>query len=160
MEKLLELLQADYPTLHFTAGNAFRWSPKNQEIQYVLTSKRASDSWSLLHETGHALLKHAAYKLDFELIALELAAWQKAEELAARYNIIIDKDYIENCLDSYRDWLHRRSICPSCGTQALQLDKGTDYRCFNCQHIWHVAPSRFCRSYRQSASKTKSPAFL
>jgi len=158
MEQLLQSLSADHPDIHFVAGKTFYWSPTSQEVFYKYSSIDQSSLWSLLHETGHALLGHTRYVLDFELLQLELAAWQKASELAECHGIAMDTDHIENCLDSYRDWLHRRSICPSCGTQALQIDEGSAYRCYNCQNTWKVTPSRFCRPYRQGVAKTKSPA--
>lgn len=158
MEALLKSLQRDFPKLRFTSGTEFCWSPAMREIVYRAEDAQAAP-WSLLHETGHALLEHTSYALDFELIQIEIAAWQKAQKLAERYNISIDNDHIEDCLDSYRDWLHRRSLCASCGTQALQIDHGAEYRCHNCQNAWHVSPSRFCRPYRQG-SKIKQPAIL
>jgi NADH pyrophosphatase NudC (nudix superfamily) len=158
MENLLQALRADFPNLRFTKSTSFCWSPATQEVCYNSRDNNRTTSWSLLHETGHALLNHAEYTLDFELLELERAAWEKALGLAKRYDISIDKDHIEDCLDTYRDWLHRRSICPSCSTQALQMDKGATYRCHNCQNTWRVTPSRFCRPYRQNAAKTKSPA--
>ncbi len=158
MEQLLKSLRGSNPSLRFIPGAAFSWSPESREIFYTTSTSDPVTLWSLLHETGHALLDHTKYVLDFELLEMERAAWEKAEELAKRYNITIDKDHIEDCLDTYRDWLHRRSICPSCSAQALQTDKGAAYRCHNCQNTWQVTPSRFCRPYRQNAAKTKSSA--
>lgn len=158
MEKLLQALRTDHPRLRFTEGKTFCWSPESREIFYTTEVLEASALWSLLHETGHALLNHTSYHLDYELLQMECAAWDKAKELARRHDLSIDTDHIEDCLDTYRDWLHRRSICPSCNAQALQVDQGASYRCHNCQNIWQVTPSRFCRPYRQNASKTKSPA--
>jgi hypothetical protein len=159
MEQLLNTLRSDFPALRFTAGTSFCWAPASQEVLYVSTADDTTAQWSLLHETGHALLGHTTYALDFELLEIEVAAWQKARELALIYDIAIDKNHIEDCLDSYRDWLHCRSLCPSCSTQALQVDSSEKYRCFNCQNTWAVAPSRFCRPYRSSA-KAKSPATI
>jgi ribosomal protein L37AE/L43A len=158
MENLLRALRADFPNLKFVKGKSFCWSPATQEVCYLIRDNDSTTSWSLLHETGHAFLNHAEYVLDFELLEMERAAWEKALRLAKRYGISIDKDHIEDCLDTYRDWLHRRSICPSCSTQALQMDKGAAYHCHNCQNTWQVTPSRFCRPYRQNTAKTKSPA--
>jgi hypothetical protein len=156
MEQLLQSLKERFPDLLFVAGRSFCWSPATQQIYYSSTHTGPSAAWSLLHETAHALLKHTAYNLDFELLTLEIAAWQKAKELSKEFSLGIDDEHIESCLDSYRDWLYRRSVCPSCGTQTLQLDTSNEYRCFNCRTSWLVAPSRFCRPYRQT-SQIKSP---
>jgi len=148
MEVLLKQLSADFEHLTFTAGSSFCWSPTAKQVFYRQKANKVTGRWSLLHETGHALLEHANYTHDFELIGLEVAAWEKAKDLADRYDIAIDEDHIQNCLDSYRDWLHRRAICPSCDTRSIQLDDRAEYQCFNCRASWSVTPSRFCRPYR------------
>ncbi len=150
MEQLIAKLQADFPDLQFTPGQQFYWSPETSEIFYKAdaTGKRAA--WSLLHETGHALLEHQSYKADFELLRLEVAAWERARELAADVNVEIDEDHIQDCLDTYRDWLYKRSICPSCTTKCLQQDNFIHYQCFNCHTVWRVSASRFCRAYRST----------
>ena len=146
---LLEQLRASYPHLAFTAGKTFVWSPETQEIFYKADSfGDVKHRWSLLHETGHALLGHTGYQTDIELIKLEMAAWDKAKALATQLKLIIDEDHIQDCLDTYRDWLHARSICPTCTTKALQQSDMTHYRCHNCHTTWKVTPSRFARPYR------------
>lgn len=149
---LLSNLQESYPELAFTASNSFYWSPKHQTIYYQEDRLLGNDGvYKLLHETGHGLLAHNSYETDFELLQLELAAWQKAKEIAADFSITIDTNHIEDCLDSYRDWLHARSLCPVCQTNGLQTNK-TTYECLNCSHSWQVSRSRFCRAYRRSKS--------
>ena len=150
MEALLSQLKELYPQLSFTAGKGFVWSPETSEIFYRENAKGVKARWSLLHETGHALLGHRTYQANYELIRLEVAAWGKAKELAAKLEIAIDEDHIQDCLDTYRDWLYKRSICPQCGTKSLQQDDYVHYRCFNCHTTWRVTPSRFCRAYRRS----------
>jgi hypothetical protein len=150
MQKIISRLQADFPQLKFTSGTQFCWSPETGEILYKAGARGQAASWSLLHETGHALLGHQNYKADFELLLLEVAAWQKARELAAKVNLAIDEDHIEDCLDTYRDWLHKRSICPTCTAKCLQQDDHQHYRCFNCHTAWRVSASRFCRAYRST----------
>ncbi len=149
MNELIKQLRHDFPALHFAPGDNFSWSPKDQVITY--TPKRKTDkidSWSLIHEVGHGLLGHQDYHSDFELLLLEAAAWEKAVELGAKYNVEIDENHIQDCLDTYRDWLHRRSTCPTCSTQSLQSSP-THYTCFNCKSQWQVSPARFCRPYRR-----------
>jgi IrrE N-terminal-like domain len=146
---LIAQLKADYPALVFSVGNSFCWSPSDRHIMYRTDVTDIRATYSLLHEVGHALLEHKRYRQDFELLQLEVAAWEKAKQLAPSYSVQLDEDHIQDCLDTYRDWLYRRSICPSCTTKALQLDSEPTYRCHNCQATWRVAPSRFCRPYRQ-----------
>ena len=157
MEALLERLRKLHPQLTFTAGKSFVWSPETREVFYREGAKGAKARWSLLHETGHALLGHSSYRADFELVRLEAAAWQKAKELAAQLDIAIDEEHIQDCLDTYRDWLHKRSICPTCGTKSIQQDDFVHYRCFNCRTAWRVTPSRFARAYRKRKDVPQTP---
>lgn len=145
MRPVLEQLQAQFPHLIYTAGAAFAWSPATGEIRYGNPDDPHA-AWSLLHETAHALLAHRAYATDLELLLLETAAWKRAEGLAGSLEIAIDQDHIEDCLDTYRDWLHARSRCPRCNTAGLQYCR--EYRCFNCHARWQVTEARFCRPYR------------
>lgn len=145
---LLGRLGRDYRQLSFCAGPRFCWSPGSDQVFYKIGASGDDANYSLLHETGHALLGHQRYKLDFELLAMEVAAWEKARQLATDYQIELDEDHIQDCLDSYRDWLYRRSICPSCTSKALQTDDRHLYRCYNCQTTWRVSSNRFCRTYR------------
>lgn len=150
MEDFTHKLAQDFPGLSFQTGTAACWSPKQQHIVYNPDAEQPAGFWSLLHEVGHALLKHNNYSSDFELLTLEVAAWEKARLLAQKYDQEIDEAHIERCLDTYRDWLHKRSACPVCKIQSIQTS-ATDYRCFNCGAIWHVSASRFCRPYRKTA---------
>jgi ribosomal protein L37AE/L43A len=151
--QLLERLIHDYTDLTFVPGKAFCWSPRGRKIIYKTDVEAPTAMYSLLHEVGHAILNHRRYKLDFELMEYEVAAWEQAKQIAPNYGIDIDEGHIQDCLDSYRDWLYRRSICPSCTTKTLQHDDASVYNCFNCHATWSVAPSRFCRPYRQTKSQ-------
>jgi len=158
MGPLLIKLQKHYPDLSFEPGAQFTWSPDKNKVIY----KQVSDDtdkvaiWSLLHEVGHALLKHNTYESDFELLILEVEAWNKAQNIAKNYDHKIDENHIQDCLDTYRDWLYRRSTCPSCTSCSLQTDAKT-YTCFNCDSVWRVSQSRMCRPYRKLAfSNSKS----
>lgn len=153
MDKLLHRIAADHPQLRFAAGDSFCWSPATNQVQYERNASGVTAVFSLLHEVGHALLQHEHYKLDFELLELEVAAWERARELAGKYKIQLDEDHVQDCLDTYRDWLYRRSICPSCTTRALQLDDSAEYQCHNCRTTWRVATSRFCRPYRHNTGR-------
>ncbi len=148
MEQLLTRLSTDYPQLKFKPGTTFLWSPSQQTVHFVRDASEATGIWSLLHEVGHGLLDHRDFTSDFGLLQMEVAAWNKARELAGTYGHDIDEDHIQDCLDTYRDWLHQRSNCPTCEATSLQQDSRT-YRCTNCDEVWHVAQNRHCRPYRK-----------
>ncbi len=153
MKAFVNRLITDFPELTFTAGQSHYWCPATGEVFYKLSAPSTRrDKWSLLHEVSHGLLGHAAYKTDLELLHLEVSAWDKARQLASQYRLHINDDYIQDCLDTYRDWLYRRCVCPHCGTQNLQSDSGQSYLCYNCHTEWRVSASRFSRAYRRSAT--------
>ncbi len=124
----VDQLKKDYPNLKFKEGKQEHWSPKTG----IITYNPAHPCYGVLHELAHATLKHANYHADFELLKLESEAWELASKIGKTYGVKIDDDHIQNCLDTYRDWLHKRSSCPSCDTHVLQKNSG-HYHCFNCQ---------------------------
>lgn len=158
MEQVIKTLQARYPSIRYTAGDLFYWSPLSGEVFYPRHLVDLSAAWSLLHETAHAILCHTTYRTDFELIRLEVAAWEKAKTLGQELGLAIDDDHVQDCLDTYRDWLCARSTCPRCSNRALQQADLRHYRCFNCHAKWKVTPSRFCRAYRATVADNDLPA--
>jgi hypothetical protein len=148
MEKIVSKLQPLLPDVTFTCGSSFFWSPKHRQITYRDDQDNVIvHTWALLHETAHALLGHCSYQSDFELLVLEVEAWDKACEISKEVGVKINEDHIQDCLDTYRDWIHQRSTCPTCGTVSFQRS-AREYRCHNCHSIWTVSSSRFCRPYR------------
>lgn len=143
-DKLAIVLTKDFPHFTFIAGDLFYWSPNSREIFYQASGPASS----LLHELGHALLGHKHFSSDIDLLHKEVAAWEKARELARTYRVGLDDRRIEACLDGYRDWLHARSTCPTCGTHGMQPSQSV-YRCLNCGNMWNVSASVLCRAYRQ-----------
>jgi hypothetical protein len=146
MEKIIEALRQDYSQLNFRPAAAASWSPEKNEITYNPADQDIG-LWSLLHELGHAVLGHRSYDSDMALLQKEAQAWEKAISIARHYGIIIESDHIQDCLDTYRDWLHKRSLCPTCGAHGLQQSQAL-YRCLNCRSTWKVSSARFCRPYR------------
>lgn len=136
----------------FKSDASFYWSPRTRTIHYnhnALTHKEGL--WSLLHETAHASLNHKHYHSDLELLQMEAEAWERAQTLAQSFGLCIDDSHIQDCLDTYRDWLHQRSTCPRCGVVCFQTS-ASEYTCHNCVHTWSVSTSRFCRPYRLSSN--------
>lgn len=152
MEALISRLTIDHPGLTFLLSKDFYWSAKSQTVYYAHNGL-SSDTWSLLHEASHALLNHNSFHSDFQLLTMEMEAWEKAKELAAHYEITIDTDHIEDCLDTYRDWLHKRSLCPNCAIKSLQTSPN-QYKCLNCATSWQVSKTQKCRPYRRLQTKT------
>lgn len=153
MKQLINKLQVSFPDIRFKQADTFYWSPEKQTVFYVSQPGNSeNNSWTLLHETAHGVLKHITYDSDIQLLQMESEAWERAQKLAKQFDIEISHDYIEDCLDSYRDWLHLRSTCPECDMRSLQKDS-THYQCYNCKHIWKVSESRMCRPYRLSVTK-------
>ncbi len=128
-------------TISFAQGDGFYWSPKSMTVFYDSTHKNGQQL--LMHELGHALLGHGSYSRDIELIGMERAAWEHALTLGAQYSVDINNDLIEEYLDSYRDWLHARSQCPSCSSTGIQTAPQA-YQCLNCSSTWRVNNARTC----------------
>ena len=149
MQKIIDAIISNYSSIKFVEDDIYYWSPKNREVHYTKSINNDTDIWKLMHEIGHALLDHKNFKLDIELLQLEIAAWEQAKKIAADYNMQISDDHIQDCLDTYRDWLYRRSICPNCMNTSLQ-DASNSYKCFNCGNLWRVSVSRTCRTYRKN----------
>lgn len=134
----------DFPQFHFEPASHFKWSPATDTIRYDTSSDTLL---GLLHELGHALLGHTRYQHDIELLAMERAAWDKARILALSYNLIWNEDDIQTDLDTYRDWLHKRSICPHCQASGVQIQSSI-YQCLACHSRWHVNQAKTCMLQR------------
>lgn len=138
-------LAADYPQFAFVRDETDRWSPTAATVYYSGT-----DESVLLHELAHALLGHTCFTQDVELIGMERAAWQYAKTvLAPRYAVGVTDSLVEDALDTYRDWLHLRSLCPDCELNGLQRLDGA-YVCPFCARTWTANDGRACqlRRYR------------
>lgn len=156
-ETLVARLEADYPELRFRSGKRFMFRPPRTVVyEGFLEGRRGNGDYEegadeafdggrgelewglqLLHEVGHALSGHRVFRTDPERIRMEREAWERARELAERYraagyNVYYDEDFVEAALDTYRDWLHRRSACPECGLTRYQTVDGR-WHCPGCE---------------------------
>ena len=147
---LLPKLKKDYSHIIFAAGTRFAWSPEAHTVFY--DESDPENTSLLLHELAHGLLQHRDYSKDVELISIESAAWEKALEIAPLYKIKITDDIVQDNLDTYREWLHARSTCPSCEATGYQSGKST-YTCVACSHTWKVNEARICALRRYSNKK-------
>lgn len=136
--------------LTFKTGEVFQWSHTACAITYNPTAANAA--YYLLHEYGHALLQHERYQHDIDLLKMERDAWEKARSLAPIYLLSIPDDLIEDSLDTYREWLHVRSLCPLCEAVGLQLD-AHHYTCIACHATWHVNTATSCALRRHLTKK-------
>lgn len=146
---LIKKLRADYPQFSFKKSPSFSWSQSNQTIYYINTDDNCN---LLLHELSHALLGHTSYSRDIQLITMEREAWDYTIKLALKYDITISDDMVQSNLDTYRDWLHKRSTCPKCMANGLQTAKNT-FKCLACGHIWRVNDAKTC-ALRRYSNKT------
>ncbi len=155
MQSILSDLKSKYPQFNFKVGDQFYWSPSSSTIFYVDTKSQEAPAL-LLHELAHALLGHKNYTKDIELLNMESDAWQKTLLLAVDHQVMISEEDIEDSLDSYRDWLHARSLCPTCGAVGHQ-GKDKIYHCVVCNEQWRTNEARTCQLRRY---KHKGPRQL
>jgi Zn-dependent peptidase ImmA (M78 family) len=150
--KLLEKLSNHCgDSLTFSPSSSYYWSPKDRVVFYQENDESEIGLWTLLHEACHGLLNHKSYQSDFELVLLEVEAWERAEQLAKTLDLVIDSDHVQDCLDSYRDWQYKRSLCPRCDLGGIQIN-ASSYKCMFCNDTWHVSAARFCRPYRRKSA--------
>ena len=127
-DAFLSRIKADFPDFVFREGKKFAFRPPKT---IILGPEEVFSELLLLHEVAHAVLGHRTFKMDAERLKMEAAAWEKASELAKEYGIGVDEDFIQGELDTYRDWLHKKSRCPSCGLTRFQTPDG-QYHCPRC----------------------------
>ena len=146
--RLIDMLKQNYGTksgavtqIIFTPGNDFSWDHTKSVITYNPDDPHGAEY--LLHEASHAFLGHENYGTDIELIKMERDAWEKARVLGVDTGIKIDNSTIEASLDTYRDWLHARSLCPACDATGYQSAQNS-YQCPSCHQKWRVNEARSC----------------
>ena len=127
-QKIIKKIVQSFPQFNFQMGKRFTFRPPRTIILGPLESH-----YSLLfcHELGHVLADKYHFSTDVERLKIERLAWEKAKELCTHFKIPYDEDFIEEQLDSYRDWLHSKSKCPKCGLTRYQTKNG-QYHCPHC----------------------------
>lgn len=126
----ISLIQSSFPDFSYKNGKKYTYIPPKT---IVLGPQEPHCELLLLHEVSHAILGHKSFKTDVERLKIESAAWDKAKTLAKALKIPFDADFAENHLDSYRNWLHSRSLCPTCHVTRFQTPDGV-YHCPLCDH--------------------------
>ena len=124
MKDFLKKLQSDHPELIFKPGPKFSFLPPKT---IILGPPQENYELLTLHELSHALLKHKDYTQLIKLLKIETEAWDKARELAQKYYIPFDEDFAESKLDTYRNHLHKKSLCVTCHQPRPQKQDGQFY---------------------------------
>lgn len=142
-DSLQTKLVADFPTITFKNSDDFYWSPSKKTV-YIGQVKTHTDTLTLLHEVAHAHLGHRDFRRDIDLLRIEREAWDYVEStLAPKYGLATNQDTVEDMIDTYREWLHIRSTCPSCSLTGIQTDEFI-YHCLGCNQDWRVNEARRC----------------
>ena len=144
---LVAKLTLDFPAISFEHGDDSFWSPADKTVYYTQI-KGGNDQKILLHELAHGILNHKQFATDILLLGMERDAWMVAkEQLGPIYAVSITDLYINEALDSYRQWLHNRSRCPQCTMNGIQQKTGS-YTCLGCMYSWRVNDARRCQLRR------------
>lgn len=151
MALLVKKLSSAYPQFHFEDSDHYMWAPAESTVYF---NSEMPNPAQLLHELGHGVRGHGQYNKDVALLAMEREAWEEAKRIGQQFDVTIDDDTIETHLDTYRDWLHARSTCPSCNATGVQTSR-FQYRCVACFHEWRVNDARIC-ALRRYAANTKT----
>ena len=155
--EFVERLTQDFKEVKFKQG-ARRFSCQLRGSVFVIFLGPPCPKYGLLtlHELGHALSKHKDYTVDVQRVKIESEAWERAKTVYLKYanegkislknknNKVKDKakiaellpewdeDFVQEKLDTYRDWLHTKSRCKKCGLTCYQTEDGV-YRCPRCE---------------------------
>lgn len=125
----LARIKRDHPEITFRTGAKFAFRPPKT---IVVGPTEERDDLLLLHELGHALCGHVTFDTGAKRLKMEREAWEKAREIAAVYGVDFDDSLVEAELDTYRDWLDKKSRCPRCGLTCYQTPDGV-YHCPRCE---------------------------
>ena len=128
----LETLKTYFPNFSFKPGRKFLFRPK-KSIFYLEDNENFR--LLLLHELSHALLGHFSYETSLERIKIERDAWGKTRSLCKTYGVPFSEEFAETELNSYRDWLHQKTLCKTCGLTCLEINSESLY-CPFCQKTY------------------------
>lgn len=128
----LDSLKKTYPEFTFHPGRKFLFRPQ-KSIYYL----EADENFRLLllHELAHALLGHFSYQKSLERLQIERDAWEKTRQLCKIHNVTFDEDVAEAELNTYRDWVHQKTLCKTCGLTCLEVSSESLY-CPFCQKTY------------------------
>ena len=121
----------DYPQFRFIFGKKFAFRPPRT---IVIGPFQSNAELLMLHELGHAVSSHIDFNTDARRLKMEVEAWEKAKNLALKYQMDFDDELMECELDTYRNWLHQKSRCPKCGLTRFQTPDSR-YHCPRCENL-------------------------
>lgn len=140
----------------------FSYQLKNGVPTVFLGGPQPNFGLLTLHELGHALCKHKDYTRSVERIKIESAAWERAKTVLSELHVRAqgsskrvkikswcgdcngkdvvlaevlpewDEEFVQEKLDTYRDWLHVESRCKKCGLTMYQT-KDEKWHCPRCE---------------------------
>ena len=143
---LLKKLEQDYPAFRFCLNQErflYRPGTKTKKPTIFLGPPEENFALLALHELGHALCKHKNYQTHVERLKIESEAWEAAKTVYEKYaaehpellkNQPWDEDFVQDQLDTYRNWLHTKSRCKNCGLTRYQTADGA-YHCPRCENF-------------------------
>jgi hypothetical protein len=147
---MIDKLKLKYPAIQFVPSERYSFISHKNTVTYLESDDNPLGHHSLLHELAHAMLEHNHYKNDINLLKIERDAWALTKKFLNEHGIEIDKEHIEDCLDTYRDWIYKRASCPRCAHIGYQTSKSS-YDCVFCVITWRVPESRLCMVKRTLA---------
>lgn len=139
-DELVAQLKKDYPDFIFKSGSRFAFRPPKTIIIGPYEGKNTP--LLLFHELGHALSKKYSYNLSVERLKIESLAWQAGKtaylacQKSGNYPNLPpwNETFVEDNLDTYRNWLHQKSTCKSCGLTMYQ-SKDKTWSCPYCNQF-------------------------
>ena len=150
---LIDALVVDFPDFTFKTSRkfAFRYaksaktakttkSPASKAVKSTIFLGPPQPFFALqtLHELAHGLCGHKDWSTSVLRLKCEREAWERARGLFLKYKKLVpdpwSEDFIEASLDTYRDWLHAKTLCPRCHLTRFQSDDGA-YHCPRCENL-------------------------
>lgn len=128
----LKTLQSSFPGYTFRLRTRFSFHPPKT----INLGSLDDPNFHLLslHELAHAELGHFSFSTDAERLKMEVAAWQTTAKLCQKFDIPFDHSFAETELETYRNWLHQKSICKKCHLTRFQTPDGI-YHCPHCDPL-------------------------
>ena len=127
----LAAVRSRFPEYRFIGGRKFMFRPPRT---IVIGPEEEGDELLLLHEVGHALSGHRDFKMNVQRLKMEMEAWEKALGLAKEFSVEFSEEAVERELDTYRDYVDKKSRCPRCGLARYETPDG-QYHCPRCENF-------------------------
>ena len=149
----MELISA-FNQYRFLPAGYFSYDAADDIINYdPIRLKHPTGKVSLLHEISHCELGHFYYRYDMELLMMEIAAWHHTKKLANEHCIELDAAYVQECIESYDNWVSKRGCCPECDNFCLESHEN-QFSCFVCGTRWSVSSQPQKRIQRRKIAYT------